>query len=334
MRTVFYEKIRRDVETALFDDKNKGEVILKTMVKRNDVSLTGLMIVTEENPVSPILYLDGFYDMYREGRSYADIWAHVVSIIRQNEVPMIDPEQLIAFDQLKEKVFLQVVDQKQNQHWLEDKVYHVEDDLACTYHMYIESHGLEATIPICKEYLDVWNVSPDELRAIAEENLRGEKWHLLSMNDVIRRFLEDPELEKEYGSADEMILPEPEEMYVLKLDRQQFGASVLLRKDVMKQVGERLGGDFYILPSSQHELIVMPVKTAPVFDKLQEMVKEINETEVESQDRLGDDLFYYDREGERVMKAKNYFAEKLGISKDEMESVLPEKKRYREEVER
>ena len=67
MRTVFYEKIRRDVETALFDDKNKGEAILKTMIKRNDVNLTGLMIVTEDNPMSPILYLDGYYDMYREG---------------------------------------------------------------------------------------------------------------------------------------------------------------------------------------------------------------------------------------------------------------------------
>jgi len=334
MRTVFYEKIRRDVETALFDDKNKGEAILKTMVKRNDVNLTGLMIVTEDNPMSPILYLDDYYDMYREGVSYSDIQTEVIRIIRQNEVPMINPEQLIAFDQAKENVFLQVVDQKMNQHWLKDKVYHVEDDLACTYHMYIEAHGVEASIPIRREYLNVWNVSADELRTIAEENLRGEEWELASMNEMICKFLEDPELEMEYGSAQELPLPEPEEMYVLKLDRQQYGASVLLRKDVMKQVGERLGGDFYILPSSQHELIVMPVKTAPVFDKLQEMVREINETEVDPQDRLSDDLFYYDREEERMTKAKYYFAEKLGISKDEMESALPEKKRYREEVER
>lgn len=334
MRTVFYEKMRRDVETELFDDKNKGEVILKTIVKRNDVSLTGLMIVTEKHPVSPVIYLDDYYDMYREGRSYTDVLNQVVGIARKNEVPVLEPEQLIELEQIKDNVFLQVIDLKQNRRWLEDKVYHVKDDLACTYRVYIESHGLEATIPICKEYLDVWNVSTDELRAIAEENLRGEKWHLLSMNDVIRTFLEDPELEKEYGLADEMVLPEPEEMYVLKLDRQQFGASVLLREDAMKQVGERLRGDYYIIPSSQHELIVLPVKTAPSLINLQNMVKEINETEVDPQDRLNNDLLYYDREGERLMKVADYYAEKLGISKEEMESALPEKKRYRDEMER
>lgn len=333
MRTVFYEKMREDVERELAGANCQCEVILKTMTKRNDINMTGLMIVTEGDPVSPMLYLEEFYDQYRDGRNYADILNQVVGIIREAEPPKLVPELLLDFEQIKDNVFIRVADRKQNQHWLEDKVYHVVDDLACTYHFWIEVSGYGASIPIRQEHLIDWGVTVDEVRAVAESNLLRENVQFRNMNDVIKTFLEETDDETLRSYAEDFSVSEPGGLYVLKTDRDCYGANVILRKDVMKGISERFNDDFYVLPSSQHEVIVISVKVSPPFEALQRMVKEINETEVEPQDRLSDDLFYYDRERGCVMKAKEYYAEKLGVSIEELDKGIPEKK-HRDEPER
>jgi len=334
MRAVFYEKMRKDVERELADANRQCEVILKTMTKRNDINMTGLMVVTEGEPVSPTLYLGEFYDQYREGRDYADILNQVVGMIREADPPKLVPEQLLDFDQIKDNVFIRVADRKQNQHWLKDKLYHVVDDLACTYHLWFKYLWYVASISIGQAHLDAWGVTADEVRAVAESNLLRENVQFRDMNDVLKTYLEESGDETLQCYTEDFSVSEPGGLYVLKTDRECYGANVILRKDVMKRISKRFNDDFYILPSSQHEVIVISVKQSPPFEALQRMVKEINEEEVEPQDRLSDDLFYYDRERGRVMKAKEYYAEKLGMSIEELDSEFPEKKRHRDEMER
>lgn len=334
MRTVFYEKMRKDVERELAGANCQCEVLLKTMTKRNDINRTGLMIVTEGEEVAPMVYLEEFYDQYRDGRNYADILNQVVEIIREAEPPKLVPEQLLDFDKIKDNVFIRVADRKQNQHWLENKMYHVADDLACTYHVWFEYLGFAGSVSIGQEHLEAWGVTVDEVRAVAESNLLRENVQFRPMNEVIKTYLEESDDEILQSYVEDFSVSEPGGLYVLKTDRDCYGANVILRKDVMKMIGGMFNDDFYILPSSQHEIIVLSVNQSPPFEALQRMVREINETEVDAQDRLSDDLFYYDRERGRVMKAKEFYAEKLGMPIEEPDNELPEKKKYRDEPER
>ena len=61
-----------------------------------------------------------------------------------------------------------------------------------------------------------------------------------------------------------------------------------LKKAILKK-------DYYILPSSVHEVIIVPYSEIYVCSKLDEMVREINSTQVEEEDVLSNHVYLYDR---------------------------------------
>ena len=70
--------------------------------------------------------------------------------------------------------------------------------------------------------------------------------------------------------------------------KQMNGASLLLQEDIRKQIGECLGSDYFVLPSSIHEVLILPDNGMFEVPALNQMVQEVNETQVEPQERLSD----------------------------------------------
>ena len=73
-----------------------------------------------------------------------------------------------------------------------------------------------------------------------------------------------------------------------------FGAACLLYPGFLKMAGERLGGGFYILPSSRHELLFLPAMDVDNVNaqEMREKVRTINQNEVEERDRLSDEIYF------------------------------------------
>lgn len=73
-----------------------------------------------------------------------------------------------------------------------------------------------------------------------------------------------------------------------------FGAINIYDEDCIKQVQEILGTkNFYVLPSSIHEVICVPTEGIEI-DDLLKMVTEVNQTQVRPEEQLGDFVLYYD----------------------------------------
>lgn len=97
----------------------------------------------------------------------------------------------------------------------------------------------------------------------------------------------------------EEVLDLPEEktdrsgLYVLTNSFNFFGASCVLYPDTLKKIGGRIG-DFYILPSSVHEVLLLPVRKCrfPV-GELRRIVHDINKKSVSEEDWLTDSVYYY-----------------------------------------
>lgn len=81
-----------------------------------------------------------------------------------------------------------------------------------------------------------------------------------------------------------------------------FGAINIYNEDCIKQVQEILGTkNFYVLPSSIHEVICVPTEGIEI-DDLLKMVTEVNQTQVRPEERLGDFVLYYDGITKQLVK--------------------------------
>ena len=110
-------------------------------------------------------------------------------------------------------------------------------------------------------------------------------------------------------------------------------------------IAEQIGGDYYVLPSSLHELVVLKKDQILTADELKAMVKEVNQQMVGPNEKLSDGVYVYDakervfsrvdKEEERVEKRTLSFEEKLKEKKAESKamestSVKPDKKKREE----
>ena len=84
-------------------------------------------------------------------------------------------------------------------------------------------------------------------------------------------------------------------MFCLSNAQKMNGASLLLQEDIRKQIGECLGSDYFVLPSSIHEVLILPDNGMFEVPELNAMVQEVNETQVERQEQLSDKVQFCDK---------------------------------------
>ncbi len=72
------------------------------------------------------------------------------------------------------------------------------------------------------------------------------------------------------------------------------GAGVIFYPEFMDNMGELLGNDFFILPSSIHQMLILPDDGQVDAEMLRDMVKEVNATQVAPAERLTNDVYHFD----------------------------------------
>lgn len=72
----------------------------------------------------------------------------------------------------------------------------------------------------------------------------------------------------------------------------------------MDGIYQILGVNFYVLPSSVHEVMIFADNGNYDADKLSALIESINESEVTRQDILADEVFYYDAQEGRLISGK------------------------------
>ncbi len=84
-------------------------------------------------------------------------------------------------------------------------------------------------------------------------------------------------------------------MYVLTNKEKRFGATAMLYSERMKELAERFGCDPLILPSSVHEVLLLPDDHCQEYTFYRQMVSEVNRTQVEAEEVLSYNLYRYSR---------------------------------------
>ena len=153
------------------------------------------------------------------------------------------------------------------------------------------------SVRVTDEQVELWGVSTEELTRLAIANsVRESPPVLRNIEDVLREILVNNggsccgfDLKELNECCEEQEFP----MYVLTNQRCHMGASALLALPFLYEFRERIGEDFWILPSSIHEVILVPVSKVSDRERLSAMVHDINETQVPPQEVLADTVYSF-----------------------------------------
>ena len=332
----FKEQFVADVKDRLAEQGADVKVSVNEVNKLNE-SYEAITVTPEGSNIGVNMSLEKFYDAVQDGTPYDSVVDKAVDVINNgiDKRPEIDVESLTDYSQMKEKLAMEVVSAEANKDMLQNVPHQNMEDMAVVYRFVLNSdEDGRASILVTNQILDHMGVTPEQLHADAMENAPQIKpAEIKGMSEVMAEMMG-------YDQAAMMgivpVAPEDEQMFVATVPDKVHGAGVLAYQDFMDQAAERVGGDFFILPSSIHEVLIVPDNGKMDLKELENMVKEVNETQVAPADKLTDSVYHYDSK-EKIFELGEKFVERQNereeaAEKEEKGSVLGELKAKKEEV--
>lgn len=300
--TNFQEVIINKVQEVFFDQLENSTVSIKTVKKNNGTKLTGLTIVSKNSKIVPVIYLESFYDDYKNGKSLEEITNNIGKAAFSNMFDESIGEIFSRYNLIRDKITMNVVNKERNKELLEKIPHKTWKDLAIIYKVILdETDEGTATVTITNKHLEMWNIDAEDLhrRAILNKSTISPTKIIPMMQLLNQMMMQEMGIsEMEEGELEEMEDNLP--MYVLTNKKKSYGAAAMFDKDALKNLANKLESNLYILPSSVHEIICIPEEEGmdPLY--IREMVKEVNMTSVSEEEYLSDNIYYYDRETNKL----------------------------------
>ena len=276
-----------------------ASVELQTVIKNNNLKLTGLMIRAEDSNIAPTIYLESFFEKYKSGEDIKDVLEDIADIRVNNELKeKFDVDLINDFDKAGKRIVPHLIGNEWNKELLKLRPHKFIEDLAITYHILLDnvSNGT-ASIAVTNELMENWGVDVDELHSTAISNMkRLVPSTFQSMTSILGEMMG--------ADSDELvtsIVPEDEVMFVLSNKNKMFGSAALLDEETMEIVIKKLGKSFYIIMSSVHECIIVVATEDMDVAILKEMVRDVNASTVSLEERLSNNVYIYTKkEGLRI----------------------------------
>ena len=297
MDNISKQQFANILKTELGKRNPNLDIRIEDVTKTNGVVLTALVIMADNSNISPTIYLEAFYEEYKAGYSLKTIMDEIERLYEECKLDgaCFDIQQLLDFERIKERLCMRLINAEKNKELLERVPYRQFYDLAVVYYILLQNESClqgRASIQVNNKMIEYWNVMETEMYTIALKNTKQYFLHLVRpMQEVIMEIVyNEPEVLLEMGMPN---LCDKKIMYHASNHTKFYGASFLLYNDLLEEFA-REHGNFYILPSSVHELLFVP-STVGDLDEcgLCEMVEEINENCLEVEEFLSNNIYLF-----------------------------------------
>lgn len=292
----FLADVQERVE-AHFCGKVKGEVCTST--KNNGVTVTGLMLKGEKERVAPNFYLDHQFVEWMRGVCTLEDVAEKLCLAYQEEIKrnshLVSKIQF-TWEEFRRNVFMRLVNREKNKDLLEKIPYREFLDLALVYYYSVPiADDVMGTLIITKEHLDLLHITEEELHETAKSNCeRFQPIKIKCMEDLLY------DLGRKIGVEVHEIKECHPILFVMTNTKGTFGATSLFFSEELTCFAKRIKNSYYILPSSVHEVILVPAGNEFNRDYFRSMVREINETQLDATEVLSDNIYFFDEDTEEL----------------------------------
>ena len=264
-------------------------ITIKEVIKNNDNKRMALYIKKKDVEISPVIYLEKYYEDYTHGKDVDSIASDIRITIEESNPTSelnLDIKSNMEWEKSKDCVFPILISKKLNKELLKNHPYTDFLDLAVIYARRVDSRvdGLMC-IKVTNRILETWGITLKELHNQAISNLGKEEFMVKGLMDVIADITnqDTAELKDEIDDTPKMMII----MNQIKL----YAAASVLDKEFMK---ENIGCNCYMIPSSIHEWIVIPESDDVSVEELNRLINEVNESQVADEEILSDHVYYYE----------------------------------------
>lgn len=291
----FKENLAQDVKEILDERIGKNNTVEIRTVDKMNQTYDALTIKPENSSIGVNLDVTSLYSEYEDDASYDSILSKSadIAVSALDNRPKFNIDEFMVYAKMKDKLAIQVVSVERNAALLKTVPHKNIEDMAVVYRFIIDDIGEgTGTILITNQMLEHYGITAEQLHVDAVENApKNRPIVIKGMSEVLTEMMG---VEKAEMLGFYPIEPEDERIFVASVPDNVHGAGVLAYPDFMDQAAERVGGDFYILPSSIHELLIVPDTGEMELTDLKNMVQTVNATEVAPEDKLTDSVYHYD----------------------------------------
>ena len=263
-------------------------VSICSIKKNNGINMQALCIRDPGEDLSPLIYLNEFYARYKEGCPISTLSRQIVERFQSVRTGNSLPDHFLEdYDAVKNRIYIKLIHREKNEDLLANVPYDDFLDLCKVFYYEMDdTFRFNGSITINVDLLRKWGVDISRVEDQAFENcLRDKPAVFRPLSDVLKDYSETEDLMEAANNP---------ALYVLTSRTGIFGASCCCYPDQFAWIGHKLNSDYYILPSSIHECLILPEDMTYNTDFLKKMVREINRDQVDPQEVLSDNIYHYE----------------------------------------
>lgn len=291
----FINRITREVNRLL------PQMVIdhQRVTKNNGITLNAITIGKPNSSVRPAFYIENYTNTYPMGINESAETEEAIRVANEivndynktqsNEDECKDIVNILYdFEKVKPLLRAKLINKKRNLSRLNTTPYESFIDMIIIAYVEFKQFGNDtATVTVTRDMIRAWNTTFDEVIQIAKANTFNETHTFKSMKEVIAEIMGIP--------VEEMDDDNEVSMYVLANISQTNGAIKICDTNAMMGIANKLNADLLVLPSSIHEVIIIPKNDDTDIDYLSSMVDSINGDVVDEQDVLSDHVYVFTR---------------------------------------
>lgn len=284
------------VVQAMTDYMGKGVTVrIEQIRKNNGVLLNGLLVWREGCVITPTIYLEPYYQLLESDEYFSDVMQHIIKSYETYSECAVDVSSITEFACVKERITIRLINYKQNKELLGTVPHRKWLNLAITYHYEFEHPNIGSGLVLVRNsHMDMWKITENELYEMAIQNSeRLLQDDLTSMCSFLEQL--QPDFAEEINQYPEL------KMYILTNKNGSYGAATILYTDKLDKLSNHMKYNLFLIPSSIHEWIIIYDDGTKEIPYLLNMIREVNDTQLEKEQILSYSLYYYDRQEECVM---------------------------------
>lgn len=307
-RTQFGEELCRLVLGILGEDYWTEQSQVR---KNNGVMKEVLYLRKKDSECIPCFYMDELYRSYCLGEKEEGLAEYLANIVLgECEAVKEQAKEYLKKEWMVDHLFLRLIHREKNREYLNNAVYKEFLDLAAVVYVLTEENenGVKSFL-LPKHVWDSLELGTVEsyFPRLLENTKRLFPENLLCMESLLQEDRGEGKVKHTIGLR--RVLPEEnlisQRLYMLSNQCKVNGATIVLYPDLLKQLGERFGGNYYVIPSSVHEVLLLKASEGDDVWHLNRLICEVNENQVAPEEILSDHVYLYScKEGRLLGKTE------------------------------